>query len=145
MISPKTLVERFYYEVWNRADAAVAREILHPEFRFRGSLGPERRSPEGFIDYMQAIHSALADYTCTIDDLVVSEYRAAARMTFSGRHRARLFDAEPTHRQVRWAGAAFFATNDRQIQELWVLGDVDNLKRQLNAPPGASFESGALP
>jgi hypothetical protein len=38
--STKTLVERFYYQVWNRANENAAREILHAEFRFRGSLGP---------------------------------------------------------------------------------------------------------
>ena len=63
-ISPETLVERFYFEVWNKADEQVAHEILHPDFRFRASLGPERRGPEGFISYMRSIHAALADYTC---------------------------------------------------------------------------------
>src|SRR5262245_10725060 len=53
-ITPRALVERFYYEVWNRADERVAREILHPKFRFRASLGPERRGPEDFIDYMRS-------------------------------------------------------------------------------------------
>ena len=81
-VSPRLLVERFYFEVWNRADEAVAREILHPDFRFRASLGPERRGPQGFIGYMRSIHAALADYTCIIDDLLVAENRAAARMTF---------------------------------------------------------------
>jgi hypothetical protein len=37
--SPKEIVERFYYEVWNRNDEAAAREILHPDFRFRGLAG----------------------------------------------------------------------------------------------------------
>lgn len=55
-ISPKTLVEKFYFEVWNKADEQVAHEILHPDFRFRASLGPERRGPEGFISYMRSIH-----------------------------------------------------------------------------------------
>jgi len=40
--SPADLVERFYYDLWNRANEAVAWEILHPDFRFRASLGPER-------------------------------------------------------------------------------------------------------
>ena len=48
-MSPKRLIERFYHEVWNRADEVVAREILHPEFCFRGSLGEEKRGPDGFI------------------------------------------------------------------------------------------------
>ena len=68
--TPRLLVERFYYEVWNKADEAAAREILHGNFRFRASLGPERRGPDGFIDYLRAIHQALAEYTCIIDDLV---------------------------------------------------------------------------
>ena len=29
--TPKELVERFYNEVWNSADEAVAREILHKD------------------------------------------------------------------------------------------------------------------
>ena len=90
-ITPKTLVERFYYEVWNRSDEEVAREILHPDFRFRASLGPERRGPQGFIDYMRSIHTALTGYTCIIDDLIVTPYRAAAGMTFEGVHRGATF------------------------------------------------------
>jgi hypothetical protein len=70
-----SLVERFYYEVWNKADERVAREILHSDFRFRASLGPESRGPDAFIDYMRSIHAALANYTCTIEDLVSTDDR----------------------------------------------------------------------
>ena len=42
------LVERFYHRVWNKADETEARSILANDFRFRGSLGPERRGPDGF-------------------------------------------------------------------------------------------------
>jgi predicted ester cyclase len=131
------LVERFYFEVWNQANADVAREILHRDFRFRASLGPERRGPEGFIDYMQSIHAALGNYTCIIDDLIATEDRAAARMTFGGVHRGLFFGAQPTGRAVRWVGGAFFTMAQQQIAELWVLGDVDNLKQQLNADGAA--------
>jgi len=40
---------------------------------------------------MRSIHAALAGYTCRIDDLVATDHRAAARMTFTGIHRARIF------------------------------------------------------
>jgi predicted ester cyclase len=138
-MTPKMLVERFYFEVWNKANADVAREILHRDFRFRASLGPERHSPEGFIEYMRSIHAALAGYTCIIDDLVVSKSRAAARMTFKGVHRGIFFDVEPTGREIRWAGGAFFRTNGKQIVELWVLGDIDSVKQQLKVPSHATF------
>lgn len=137
--SPRSLVERFYFEVWNKADESVAHEILHPDFRFRASLGPERRGPDGFISYLRSIHAALADYTCVIEDLITAENRAAARMIFHGRHRSRFFDVEATGKEIRWAGGAFFTTDGKQIVELWVLGDVDSVKQQLNASGGATF------
>ena len=138
--STKALVERFYHEVWNRANESAAREILHTEFRFRGSLGPEMHGPDRFIEYLRSVHAALADFTCVIDDLIATETRAAARMTFKGRHRGRFFGVEPTGREIRWSGGAFFTTDGRRIVELWVLGDIDSVKRQLNAGMGAGFD-----
>jgi len=137
--TPKQLVERFYHEVWNQADEAVAREILATDFRFRGSLGPERLGPEGFIDYMRAVHAALADYVCIIEDLVTTDDRACARMRFEGRHQGEFFGVPATGRPITWAGAAFFTVEDGQIAALWVLGDIDSVKQQLGSEGGASF------
>ena len=133
------LVRRFYDEVWNRQDEAVAREILHRDFRFRGSLGPELRGPDGFISYLRATHKALGAYTCIIEDLVATSDRAAARMTFTGIHRAPFFGVAATGREITWAGAAFFTIDGEQIAALWVLGDIDGLKRQLGAPAESRF------
>jgi predicted ester cyclase len=139
MPTPADLVRRFYDEVWNRADETVAREILHEDFRFRGSLGPELRGVDGFIAYMRSIHQALGDYTCIIDDLVATADRAAARMRFRGIHRARFFDVEATGREIVWPGGAFFTTDGNQIVALWVVGDVDSVKRQLGVGAQGGF------
>jgi steroid delta-isomerase-like uncharacterized protein len=135
----RTLVECFYARVWNCADEGVAREILHPEFAFRGSLGPERHGHDEFLDYLRSIHKALAGYRCTIDDLIATESRAAARMTFSGTHRGVFFDVPATGRVITWAGAAFFTMAQGRITRLWVVGDVDAVKRQLGIDVGNSF------
>ncbi len=138
---PTHLVERFYHEVWNQADEAVAREILHPDFRFRASLGPARLGPEGFIAYMRSVHAALADYRCEIQELLTTERGAAAKMRFVGRHQAPFFGVEATGQEIEWAGAAFFKTDGARITELWVLGDIDAVKRQLGAAMEQGFES----
>jgi predicted ester cyclase len=135
---PTRLIERFYHEVWNEANEAVAREILHPEFRFRASLGPEKSGPDGFIEYMRLIHEALSGYTCTIQDVIEQGNRAAARLRFAGLHRGSLFGVAPTGRTIAWSGAAFFATDGHQITSLWVLGDVDAVKQQLGYDGGAT-------
>ena len=137
--SPRRLVERFYHEVWNKADETVAHEILHPNFRFRASLGPQRDGPIGFINYMRTIHAALGRYECTIEDLVESEWRAAARMRFTGVHQGSFFGVPATGREITWSGAAFFTMNGHQITELWVLGDIDAVKQQLGGEPTSSF------
>jgi steroid delta-isomerase-like uncharacterized protein len=127
----RALVERFYNEVWNQADERAAREILHRNFIFHGSLGPERSGSDGFIDYLRAVHAALAGFTCTIEELVETPERAAAKMRFRGTHRAPFFGVEATGRDIVWDGAAFFKVKDGLIAELWVLGDIDAVKRQL--------------
>jgi len=137
--SSRALVERFYYDVWDRHDRTAAREILHAEFRFRASLGPERVGADGFIEYLDAIHQALGGYTSVIDDLVDTGTRAAVRLRFSGTHRDTFFGVPATGRHIVWAGAAFFTTDGRQITDVWVLGDIDAVKQQLGADANAQF------
>ena len=128
---PRELVERFYNIVWNQVDEAEARRILSPDFRFRASLGPELRGPGGFIAYLRSVHAALENFTCTIEELIETEDRAAARMSFTGRHRGKMFGIAPTGRDIAWSGAAFFTIEDGMIAALWVLGDVEAVRRQL--------------
>ena len=79
---------------------------------------------------MRDVHHALGDYRCIIDELVTDGDRAAARMRFTGKHRAECLGVAATGRQVTWAGAAFFRFEGGRITELWVFGDVVELRRQ---------------
>jgi hypothetical protein len=38
-----------------------------------------------------------------------------------------------TGRHIEWQGAAFFITDGARIVNLWVLGDVDEIRRQLES------------
>tara|TARA_R110002072_G_scaffold261212_1_gene419792 strand:+ start:23 stop:439 length:417 start_codon:yes stop_codon:yes gene_type:complete len=130
-MTPTEIVESFYADVWNRRDYDQARRIIAPDFKFRGSLDDERAGVDGFIDYNRGVHKALGGYTCTIRDMVVSEDRIAAQMYFEGVHQDDFFGVPATGKTLHWMGAAFFDIRDGQIQSLWVLGDIDGLKRQL--------------
>jgi steroid delta-isomerase-like uncharacterized protein len=138
-ISPKVLVERFYEDVWNNADEAAAHEILSPDFVFRGSLGTEKNGVAGFLDYTHAIHTTFRNFHCSIQELVIDDNRVAARMLFSGMHQARIYGVPPTGEIVSWAGAAFFETGGRQINKLWVLGDIDSVKSQIGVAMPPNF------
>jgi steroid delta-isomerase-like uncharacterized protein len=141
-LTAAALVERFYDVVWNKADEEAAREILDPGFVFRASLGPELRGPEGFIAYLRSVHAALENFICIVEDLIATEDRAAAKMRFTGVHRAKFFGIEATGRAIAWSGAAFFTARNGRITELWVLGDVEAVMRQLmpeRTPQGFSI------
>jgi len=137
--SPRALVERFYHQVWNRADEAAAREILHKDFVFRASLGPEHTGPDGFIQYLRAVHQALGGYQCIIEELIESKRHAAVRLRFLGVHHDTFFGVPATGKRIEWCGAGFFATDTGKITRLWVIGDVDAVKRQLGAASNADF------
>lgn len=139
MTTPRELVESFYDDVWNRRDIDAARRIIAPDFRFRGSLGPEKRGLDGFLDYLDAVHAALDGFTCIVEDLVETPERAAARMRFRGVHQAELFGVPATGKTIEWSGAAFFTVRQEQLAELWVLGDVDAVKRQLGPAAAPDF------
>jgi len=133
------LVERFYHLVSNKADETEARRMLASDFRFRGSLGPELRGPDGFIAYLRSVHTALEGFTCQIEEVIAADDNAAARMTFYGRHRGRFFGIESSGREIRWSGAAFFKTREGKIIELWVLGDIEEIRRQLEPQRAAAI------
>lgn len=131
----KQVVRRFYEEVWNRHDLTRLGEILEPGFSFRGSLGPELVGHVAFAAYVDAVHASLADYRCEIVDLVGEGEKVVARMRFHGLHRGPLLGLAPTGRRVEWTGSAHFTFADGRIADLWVLGDLHGLMKQLSPDP----------
>ena len=77
------------------------------------------------------IHKALGDYTCTIEELVEEGEKVFAKMTFSGIHRDEFMGYSPSHLRVAWKGCALFTFKCNRIADLWVLGDLKNLEKQL--------------
>jgi predicted ester cyclase len=57
---------------------------------------------------------------------------AAARLRFSGVHIGPFLGYQPTGRQIEWQGAAFFTAQDGLLATIWVLGDLDTLRSQLD-------------
>ncbi|HEY2613684.1 MAG TPA: ester cyclase [Reyranella sp.] len=130
-MTPRQAVEAFYDRVWNRGDKAAIPELIHDDFTFRGSLGPTMTGHAAFSTYVDGVTEALADYRCTILDVVSEGERAFARMRFEGIHRAPFLGLAPTGRRLAWAGAALFTLKSDKIVDLWVLGDLQGLREQL--------------
>ena len=128
----RELVTRFYEDIWNRLDMDRMAAVLHDDFTFRGSLGPEKTGHAEFADYVTFVTTALGDYRCDVQDIVSEGDRAFARVLFSGVHRGEFFGFAPTGKRVQWIGAALFTVEHGKVSDIWVLGDVHGLLERLS-------------
>jgi predicted ester cyclase len=128
----KQMVRQWYEQMWNRWDESVFEQILDPEVKLRGSLGPSHQGFEGISNYMRFVRAAFPDFHNRIDLMVEEGNQVFARLTYSGTHEGELFRIPPTGSKIEYAGAALFTFERGRIAEVWVLGDIDHLKRQLS-------------
>lgn len=128
----RSLIERFYKEIWEKKDFSPLSDLLHKDLDFKGSLGSQHSGLESFKSYVELIHYALDDYQCIIKETVIQPEKAFAKMQFKGKHIGNLLGFPPTQRTVCWDGAALFHFEVAKIKTLWVLGDVKQLESQLS-------------
>jgi steroid delta-isomerase-like uncharacterized protein len=127
----KALVRRYYDEMWNRWDFAVANELISESISFRGSLGVSVRGRDEFKEYMRTVQQAFPNFHNQIEELIAEEEKVVARLTYAGTHQGALFGIEPTGKTVSYAGIAIFRISTHCILEGWVLGDRQSLREQL--------------
>ena len=127
----RAVIERFYNEMWNEWDFAVAEEIISPDLCFRGSLGSTPEGLDSFKAYMETVRAAFPDWRNRIDELIVSGDKVVTRMTWSGTHLGGLLGVEPTGKRVEYVGAAIFRLAEGKIEDGWVVGDTQELWKQL--------------
>ena len=128
----RELVHAFYGRLWNEIDLGVADEILSSDVTFRGSVGTGANGRDQVRDYVLMITSALSQYRCDIERLVVEGDQASAKVRFSGLHTGTFLGFAPTGRRVEWHGVAMFTERQGKLEDIWVMGDVEGLRAQLS-------------
>ena len=123
----KEVVRIFYKDMWDHANTALVPRLFHPDFTFRGSLGPQLVGHEQFIGYVRFVTGALDHYTSDILALVEERNQVFGKLRFHGHHRRELFDIAPTGRHVWWYGTPIFTFDGELVKDLWVLGDIHGL------------------
>lgn len=131
----KEVVRVFYKEMWDRADTSLVPQIFHPNFTFRGSLGPQLAGYDQFIGYVEYVTGALDRYTSDVLALVEEDNRVFGKLRFHGIQRKELFGIQPSGRHVWWYGTPLFTFDGERVRDLWVLGDIDGLIGRLKGEP----------
>ena len=131
----KELVRVFYKEMWDHADTTLVPTIFHPDFTFRGSLGPTLVGHQQFIGYVEFVTGALGQYTSDILAIAEEGSQVFAKLRFHGYHRRELFGVPPSGRHVWWHGMPIFTFDRELVRDLWVLGDIHGLVQRLKGEP----------
>lgn len=132
-MSVETLVRRFYDELWNRFDETLIPVLLTEDVTVRGALGRHAVGHAAFADYLRLVRGAFPDFKQTMEEVVVDAVggSAFARLRCRGTHRGTLLGLPATGRQVSYEAAARFETRAGLIADVWVLGDLHSLVRQI--------------
>jgi predicted ester cyclase len=134
VLSPqKEVVRVFYEEMWNNADKRLIPSIFHPNFTFRGSLGPSLVGHSQFADYVDWITTAFSNYKTDILVLIEEANRVSGKMRFHGYHRREMFGVVPSGRHVWWTGMPIFTFDGGKVRDLYVLGDIYGLIERMRS------------
>src|SRR6185295_368658 len=87
-LSPqKELVRLFYKDMWDHADKSLIPSIFHPDFTFRGSLGPSLVGHSQFAEYVDWVTTAFGNYTTDMLALIEEGNRVTGKVCFHCYHR----------------------------------------------------------
>ena len=131
MKTKKQIVESYYENLWNKQDKTYIDKLFDDNIVFRGSLGIETRGKEGFTEYFDMITTAIPNLYHGIEVLIVEDNQVAVRAVYNGTHKGKLFEFEATNNRIKYNGASFFKIENEKIVEIWVLGDLNVLYKQL--------------
>jgi predicted ester cyclase len=133
--SNEAVVRRFIMEFWNGGDAAVADELIHPDYAVEG-IG---RGPDAVKRNAAIYRSAFPDLAWTIEQTVAEGEWVAVRLTLHGTHLGSLGGIPPTGTRVAMKEMAFWQVEGSRLRAIWSVGDALGLRIQLGALPASAW------
>ncbi len=130
----ENLVRRMYEEAWNEGKLEVIDELCAPDYIGVGPYGGEH-GPNSVKLGVANRRSAFPDIHVTIEDIISSEDKVVARLTFRGTHKGEFQGIQPTNKEVKWSGIWIYRVANGKFIERWHNYDLLGLMRQLGAIP----------
>lgn len=129
---------RFYEEVLNKGDLAVADEILAPDYLDHGAPPNAPRGIDGFRQFFAIVAGVFPDVQVTIEDMVAGEGKVATRLTVRGTQKGSFRGFPASGKCVSWTGIDIMHFSANKISERWSERDFFGMLLQLGliSPPG---------
>jgi steroid delta-isomerase-like uncharacterized protein len=134
-----SLMRRWYREVWREGNDNTIRELLAPNARLWGQIGPDQeiRGPEGFLSFAQRIRDAFPDTDLVVEDAFAVGDKVAVRWTATGTHSGDGLGIPATGKRIRITGITIARIENGKVVEGWDNWDRLGMLEQIGAyaPP----------
>jgi len=127
----KEIIFSYYENLWNNKDKSYIDKLFDDNIIFRGSLNIEAHGKKEFEDYFDMIVTAIPNLYHAVELMIAEGDSVSARAVYNGTHIGKLMDFEPTNHKIRYHGASFFKIENDKIVDIWILGDLNSLYKQL--------------
>ena len=126
----KTLVRRWYEDLWNRVDLEVADEILSADF-VEHLTNQHERGIEELKEFITMYRTAFPDIQNRVEKIVAEADMVVVLWTSRGTHQGEFMGFAPTGREVAYMGMRMFRIAENKIAESWVTVDEKGWQEQL--------------
>lgn len=138
--SNEELIRRWFEEVWNRKQETAIDELLAEDCVAYGLPDPDAvvRGPEEFKQFHRVFCGAFPDLQITVEDVIASGDRVAARWRATGTHLGGHLGFPATAKKVQLDGVTIGVIRDGKIKEGWNMMDMGHFFESLRGE-GARF------
>jgi predicted ester cyclase len=126
----KALIRRFFDEVNNRGNLAVADEVVADASRSHNGPGIEVLGPAGAKAVANAQRAAFPDQDSTINDLILEGDKVVVRGHDIGTHVGTFMGPPGTGRHFHITWIDIFRVENGKLAEAWLEIDVGAFRRQ---------------
>ncbi|WP_343308155.1 ester cyclase [Chitinophaga niabensis] len=128
----KRIIERYYNEVWNEGKLEVLDELLSEDYINHTPSTPNPPpGPDGLKPIIQAIRKGFPDLHYEIQDIIVTEGKAVARVIMTGTQTDTLFGMPPTGRKITVNQINIEQIENGKITQHWRVTDELTMMKQL--------------
>jgi steroid delta-isomerase-like uncharacterized protein len=132
----ETVVKRWWEELWNNGNLALADEIVSPDFTDHDPTSPwVPPGIEGCKTLVTGYRTVFPDIHFAIEQQVAAGNTVVSHWRCSGTHRGELMGIAPTGKRMEVEGISILHLEDGKISHQTTIWDALGLMQQLGAVP----------
>ena len=127
----KTILRRFFEEIYNQGDLHVADEIVAVNYLNHNLVPGESPGREGLKEFVAYLRRTFPDLRITVEDQVAEDDKVTTRFTITGTQQGEFAGIPPTGKPVTVSALNIHRIRAGKIREGWLNWDALGMMQQL--------------